>query len=354
MSQVQDIRVQQRVDTKENWEDINPILLENEIGYESDTGKYKIGQQDVHWNDLLYSPKCLNSVEAGVGENAIAIGTEHELLGINSFAAGKGNKVTDKYGMALGRATEAGYAAVAEGMETFAKEYSHAEGRETHAVGKYSHAEGAYTTTNGDRSFAIGQWNTTTQQANDSFVHGIGNSAKFEAQRIGGKYADTTHDCAEIIGYGTSAKDRKNIYVLDWTGNAQFAGKVFTNKDITDDDDDLVLVTKKYLLEQTQALTGLINVMKPTISYTEIFPEHWETDDNGSTWFYDFFDQYNSEIWSVSVGLNGSVATKEQKKAFDDAEIVGCLDNRIKLYGVKPTIPIPIIIQVVNTQWQVS
>lgn len=32
------LHIQSRTDTKQNWEDINPILLEREIGYEKDTG----------------------------------------------------------------------------------------------------------------------------------------------------------------------------------------------------------------------------------------------------------------------------------------------------------------------------
>ena len=37
------VKILQRVDTKENWEINNPILLDQEIGYERETGKYKIG-----------------------------------------------------------------------------------------------------------------------------------------------------------------------------------------------------------------------------------------------------------------------------------------------------------------------
>lgn len=40
------VKVLSRVDTKENWETINPELLDREIGYERETGKYKIGKLD--------------------------------------------------------------------------------------------------------------------------------------------------------------------------------------------------------------------------------------------------------------------------------------------------------------------
>jgi hypothetical protein len=38
MSQNKNIRIQHKVDTKENWGKNNPILLDKEIGYERETG----------------------------------------------------------------------------------------------------------------------------------------------------------------------------------------------------------------------------------------------------------------------------------------------------------------------------
>ena len=45
---------------------------------------------------------------------------------------------------------------------------------------------------------------------------------------VQGKYnvEDTDNRYADIVGGGTSETDRKNIYTLDWQGNAQFAGEV--------------------------------------------------------------------------------------------------------------------------------
>lgn len=65
MSQInkKNIRIQSRVDTPENWEALNPILLEREIGYETN-GRYKIGDGKINeqgeiegtpWNDLEYT-----------------------------------------------------------------------------------------------------------------------------------------------------------------------------------------------------------------------------------------------------------------------------------------------------------
>jgi len=52
------IRVQmaQRKDTAANWTAANPILLLGEIGYETDTKKFKIGDGTTNWNSLAYLP----------------------------------------------------------------------------------------------------------------------------------------------------------------------------------------------------------------------------------------------------------------------------------------------------------
>ena len=52
------IRVQmaQRKDTAANWTAANPILLSGEIGYETDTKKFKIGDGTTNWNSLAYLP----------------------------------------------------------------------------------------------------------------------------------------------------------------------------------------------------------------------------------------------------------------------------------------------------------
>ena len=45
-------RMQQRQDTSANWSSANPVLLAGEIGYETDTKKYKVGDGSTPWNEL--------------------------------------------------------------------------------------------------------------------------------------------------------------------------------------------------------------------------------------------------------------------------------------------------------------
>lgn len=47
---------QQRRDTAANWTGANPTLLTGELGYETDTGKFKIGDGSTAWTSLSYLP----------------------------------------------------------------------------------------------------------------------------------------------------------------------------------------------------------------------------------------------------------------------------------------------------------
>lgn len=47
-------RIQFRRDLAEHWTSANVILLEGELGLETDTGKCKIGDGVHAWNDLPY------------------------------------------------------------------------------------------------------------------------------------------------------------------------------------------------------------------------------------------------------------------------------------------------------------
>lgn len=50
------VQMQQRRDTAANWTAAGPTLLAGEIGYETDTGKIKIGDGATAWASLAYLP----------------------------------------------------------------------------------------------------------------------------------------------------------------------------------------------------------------------------------------------------------------------------------------------------------
>jgi hypothetical protein len=50
------MRMQQRRKTAANWTSTNEVLLDGEIGVESDTGKWKTGNGTTAWNSIAYQP----------------------------------------------------------------------------------------------------------------------------------------------------------------------------------------------------------------------------------------------------------------------------------------------------------
>ena len=60
-------RMSQRNYTAIDWAEVNPILLDGEIGVEKDTGLLKIGNGTSHWNNLPYQYNLDTVYEAGKG-----------------------------------------------------------------------------------------------------------------------------------------------------------------------------------------------------------------------------------------------------------------------------------------------
>ena len=63
------IRIQLRNDTAENWTTQNPVLLQGEMGVETDTGKTKIGNGTAHWEDLKYSGVDEDTIKGIIDNN---------------------------------------------------------------------------------------------------------------------------------------------------------------------------------------------------------------------------------------------------------------------------------------------
>lgn len=55
------IRLQFRRGTSTEWTTNNPVLLSGEMGLETDTNRFKIGNGTTHWTGLDYSAGSLNT-----------------------------------------------------------------------------------------------------------------------------------------------------------------------------------------------------------------------------------------------------------------------------------------------------
>ena len=60
------IRFTFRGDTAENWRNVNPVLLQNEAGRETDTNRVKFGDGTTAWNSLPYVDKRLEDAIAAL------------------------------------------------------------------------------------------------------------------------------------------------------------------------------------------------------------------------------------------------------------------------------------------------
>ena len=157
------------------------------------------------------------------GGNSHAEGVQTTASGDHSHTEGANTTASGLCSHAEGNITTAsGTGSHVEGGSTKASgDYSHAEGIGTEASGSYSHAEGRRTKASGDNSHAQGKFNIE----------------------------DTSSIYADIIGNGTSDTARSNAATVDWSGNAWFAGDVYTGSTsgTNKDDGSKKLATEEYV-----------------------------------------------------------------------------------------------------------
>lgn len=96
-------RIQLRRDTSANWTKYNPVLMEGEVGYETDTKKRKIGDGTHAWNDLEYLAAENISQELGNSENLAisqkAFSTLSSFMQTKSYHIDAGGKIQDRNGL---------------------------------------------------------------------------------------------------------------------------------------------------------------------------------------------------------------------------------------------------------------
>lgn len=73
-------KIKLRRDISTNWSSINPILAEGEVGLETNTKKFKVGDGTTHWNDLPYythSLEDLNNITISSPTNGQVLGYQN-------------------------------------------------------------------------------------------------------------------------------------------------------------------------------------------------------------------------------------------------------------------------------------
>ena len=193
-----------------------------------------------------------------LGEYAWAEGKDTRASGNRSHAEGYGTIALESASHAEGvGAIASGFVSHAEGNGTKASsDYSHAEGNLTEASGQISHAEGIRTTASGSNSHAEGD--STIASGDSSHAEGLETKAQGNNQHVQGKYNISDTTSAHIVGNGSSISNKSNAHTLDWSGNAWFAGDVYTGSTSGTNKDagSKVLATKEYVDSKTSALQG--------------------------------------------------------------------------------------------------
>lgn len=95
------VTIQFRRDTAANWTSANPVLAQGELGLETDTARYKIGDGTTAWASLSYSSLPSNAINTntidakgdllvGTADNTVArlaVGTNTYVLMVDSSTA---------------------------------------------------------------------------------------------------------------------------------------------------------------------------------------------------------------------------------------------------------------------------
>ena len=92
------VQMQQRRDTAANWTSANPTLLSGELGYETDTNKFKIGNGTSAWSAIAYVPGFAISAyplaTTDIADNAItAAKIASGAIAASSITPGSANQV---------------------------------------------------------------------------------------------------------------------------------------------------------------------------------------------------------------------------------------------------------------------
>jgi len=91
------IKIQLRRGTAANWTSTNPTLSDGEVGFESDSGKFKIGRAGLAWADLGYATDLPSQVDALIADLANTV-SAHSSSHTNVHGIADTNELETKTG----------------------------------------------------------------------------------------------------------------------------------------------------------------------------------------------------------------------------------------------------------------
>lgn len=82
-------QIQFRRGTAAQWTAVNPVLAEGEMGLETDTTKFKVGNGSATWNSLSYGPIAGVPANGSITGAMLASGAAASNLGFTPASTGK-------------------------------------------------------------------------------------------------------------------------------------------------------------------------------------------------------------------------------------------------------------------------
>lgn len=268
------------------------------------------------------------------GGETVANGNKSHVEGFRSVAQGDVSHSEGHTTTANGKSSHTeGYKTTAENEAAHAEGHStksagiaaHSEGQLTEARGWAAHAEGMKTIASGNEAHSEG---TSTKAAgNNSHTEGLGTIANGDQQHVQGKYnvIDNDNKYAHIVGNGTSDADRSNAHTVDWSGNAWFAGNVYTGANNTKlvSETDLAKVFGTYTTNSL--IDGITCAIKVDIAYKGFIERFVMCIDNKIVGYTAELNDYltvssvalaSDKVCIAFYGVNGFLFKANLKKTF--------------------------------------
>ncbi len=182
------------------------------------------GRANTVKGETNYAQGAENTVSGGIYNHAE--GQKNTVNGTNHHVEGNSNKVSGSYGHHV-----AGYSNTAQGdVNTVSGLGNTVKGVRQHVSGQQNNVSGEIHTVMGLQNTVSGSYHTVGGHSNNvsglnNHVFGAQNVTSANNQFVIGKYNANEPDKAFIVG-GGSPSARKNIFTVDNSGNAVFAGNI--------------------------------------------------------------------------------------------------------------------------------
>lgn len=260
-------RMQQRRGTAAQWISTNngdgPVLEVGEIGFESDTGKFKIGDGVNHWVDLNYFVD-------GAELSNIIDGAPELLNTLNELAAAIGDDPTFFTTVATNLSNHASDTTNVHGIANTAdlatKSYADGKASDAQAAAEqYSDSLASNYDAAGTASSAVSTHNLDTTN-----VHGIADTALLATQEyVDDAISNSAVDQSSLAGVGIDWNSGTQQFDVDSTVTINDGSQVLTNKTISTADNNITVAVSD--ISDVTATASELNILDgATVTTAEI------------------------------------------------------------------------------------